>query len=83
MSAVRLQGFRVPVVALPDAPVDDATLERLALVLAAMVAGHTPEEVARHLDAGFPERVWLALERPCERSEMDAFAGLLLSVAEG
>ncbi len=83
MPALKLEGFRVPVVALPAAPVDDVTLERLALVLAAIVDGCTPEEIGRFVDDGFPERVWLALERPCERAEMDAFAGLLLSVAEG
>ncbi len=83
MSAVKLAGFRVPRASLPVAAVDDATRERLALVLAAIVDGCTPEEVARFVEAGFPDDVWLALERPCERAEMDAFAGLLLSVAEG
>lgn len=66
----------------PPAPVDDATKARLTRVLTAIVSGATPGEVARYLEAGFPDFVEEALQRPLEGQEMADHVDVLLATLQ-
>jgi hypothetical protein len=64
----------------PPVPVADGTREQLKLVVAAMIRGDTPEEIAGHLEDGFPED--LATAAPLEDQERGDHVDLLLAVLQ-
>lgn len=79
------RGFKVaddaPVI--PVADVAPETRQQLVRMLAAVVAGGTPEEVATYLRYGWPEVVTETLDRVGETDELSAHVDLLVSVVRG
>jgi hypothetical protein len=79
-----MDGFDAGQQVIPGPAVDVApeVRARLVEVLAAMVCGKTPEEIAGYLEDGFPGEVGELLERPGERDEMAAHLDVILSVLQ-
>jgi alkanesulfonate monooxygenase SsuD/methylene tetrahydromethanopterin reductase-like flavin-dependent oxidoreductase (luciferase family) len=79
-----MHGFEERDGALPRPPVgvEDATRERLIRVVAAIVTGSTPEEVAAYLDRGFPDRVDELLAQPLQHDEFSDHVDLLLTAMQ-
>jgi hypothetical protein len=77
---IRADGFDAGDVPLPEIPaaVSDRMREHLAMCLAAIMSGATPEELAGYLDgAPFPPEATGLLELPGGREELEAHLGLL------
>jgi hypothetical protein len=78
------QGFETPGRELPTsaAQISAAVRDRMVHVLAAMLCGKTPEEIAGYVQDGFPAAVDELLARPHEADELDGHVDLLLSVQQ-
>lgn len=80
-----MHGFEEREGALPTPPVQiaETTRDRLVRVVAAIVTGATPEEVADYLQADvFPPEVLALIDRPHEAEEMGAHVDLLLTTMQ-
>lgn len=68
----------------PPVHVEDATRDRLVKVIAAVVLGATPEEVAASLESGeWAGEVLDALHRRLDREEFEAHVDVMLAVVQG
>lgn len=78
-----LRGFVVSGdVPVPVTQVGTDTRDRLVGVVAAIMLGQTPEEVAACLRDGFPPAVCELVEGDLERDELDAHVDVLLHALE-
>ncbi len=79
-----LSGSPLPAVELPKplVPVSPDVQAQLVNVMAAIVHGQRPEEIAAFLTDGFPDWIIEALERPHELNEMNALVDVLLFVQQ-
>jgi hypothetical protein len=66
----------------PAVRIEDVTRDRLMQVIAAIISGHTPEEIAGFLDGKFPAAVERFIDRPHEAEEMSAHVDLMLGVIQ-
>jgi hypothetical protein len=78
------RGFKVaenaPAIPVADLPAE--TRQQLVRMLAAVVTGGTPEEIATYLRHGWPEVVTETLDRVGETDELSAHVDLLVSVIQ-